>query len=170
MTTNDWDQLAALAQAATPGPWFPNRAAAEAELKPRETAVLFDGYRDEDAQFIAAANPATILNLIGALAALRADVAQIIAESSDEPYQEPDHLDDLLGIDPNDLADRLAARAVEYMHQRNDLAAMVAAVEALLTEWTTGGNATNPFPDRVSIDVDAEVIAPIRAILDGTGR
>ena len=68
------------------------------------------------------------------VATLRADVAQIIAESSDEPYQEPDHLDDLLSIDPNDLAERLAARAVEYMYQRNDLAAKVARVEALATQ------------------------------------
>ncbi|WP_434080873.1 hypothetical protein [Sanguibacter sp. Z1732] len=65
---------------------------------------------------------------------LRADVAQIIAEASDEPYREPDHLEDLLGIDPNDTADRLAARGVEYRHQRDALAARLTAVEAFLDE------------------------------------
>lgn len=55
-------------------------------------------------------------------AALRADLDQAKREAADQPYTEPTHLDDLLDIDPNSTEDRLAAMAVEYRTQRDDLA------------------------------------------------
>ncbi len=72
-------------------------------------------------------------------ASLVTDIDQIRQESSEEPHREPDHLEDLLDIDPNDDLQRLAARAVQYRYQRLDLvrraeraAAQVQAVRALV--------------------------------------
>ena len=67
------------------------------------------------------------------LAVLRGDIEQIKREAGDEPYVEPDRLDDLLGLDPNDLSDRLAAHAVEYRNQRDDLARQVEGVRHILS-------------------------------------
>lgn len=54
-----------------------------------------------------------------------ADIEQIKAEYRDADYIEPDHLQELLGIDPNNAIDWLAAQAVEYRWQRDNLARQI---------------------------------------------
>jgi hypothetical protein len=88
-------------------------------------------------------------------AALRADLDQAKREAADQPYTEPTHLDDLLDIDPNSTEDRLAAMAVEYRTQRDDMARQLNRVRewAHHTEHGTAGAAVlnileKPFPKR----------------------
>lgn len=59
--TTDLDALEALAKAATPGPRFPDSTAAAMGMNEGERATVFD------AEFIAAADPPTVLALIAEL-------------------------------------------------------------------------------------------------------
>jgi len=64
----DLDELKALAEAATPGPWFLDAGGdtgvyTEARVSDTSTDVAWS-YRREDEKFIAAANPAAVLDLI----------------------------------------------------------------------------------------------------------
>jgi len=71
MSADRWAELERLAKAATPGHWMTVEGANSHVFDLRVTAVG-DEYRcvafsdDEDAAFIAAANPATVLELIAA--------------------------------------------------------------------------------------------------------
>ncbi|WP_402465749.1 hypothetical protein [Isoptericola aurantiacus] len=99
--------------------------------------------------------------LRGIEGAIRADIEQIRREASEEAYREPDHLDELLGIDPNDDATRLAARAVEYRRQRGDLARLLAEAKHDLRRARYSHNLTR---DRAE---DAEAaIEQVRALAD----
>jgi len=73
VTDTDWDQLAALAQAATPGPWEARREDSDQVIVVHDREYVSEiadiGVAgmprvEEDAEFIAAANPQTILRLI----------------------------------------------------------------------------------------------------------
>lgn len=59
---------------------------------------------------------------------LTASLERFKIEASEHPDREATPLEDLLGIDPNNLADRLAGRAVQYREQRDDLARRLEAV------------------------------------------
>lgn len=74
----DYERLRALAQAATPGPWeargLDYSTAVDQVGTRKSIARLGDSLDSEawrNAQFIAAANPATVLTLLDEIAALR---------------------------------------------------------------------------------------------------
>ena len=60
------DQLEAKTKAATPGPWEPTQGGVH-ESKRQTVVVLDPSCASHNKQFIAAANPATVLRLIGLL-------------------------------------------------------------------------------------------------------
>src|SRR5690625_7693713 len=65
--TAEWDDLARLAQAATPGPWdYDDSTIYAGDWESAIASYDFAG-NPADAEFIAAANPATILRLIADL-------------------------------------------------------------------------------------------------------
>lgn len=55
----------------------------------------------------------------------------------------------------------------ERVRQRD---VVIERVRALADEWSRRGAASGPFPDRVVLDVDTEVLGPLRAALEGDGR
>lgn len=104
-SSGDHAELARLAEAATPGPWSLKEGSTpypecedtdswSAILTPRghEVLTLYERYGvkgedrsdyDDDARFIAAASPATVLSLIAEVAALRASASVIEPELGD---------------------------------------------------------------------------------------
>lgn len=125
VTAADWiDNLARLAEAATPGPWVADHSEEDNSAVKQEGRAWWDGLafcgRPADAKFIAAVNPTTILRLIEA--ARRAE-------------------------DYNAEAERHAVRVVALEVQNEDLtaerdalAAKVARVEALAAETEQAGD------------------------------
>lgn len=71
-----------------------------------------------------------------------------------------------------ELASRIEDRdywyriATEAKDQRDRAEAAVARVRSLIAEWQHVGALGGPFPDRVVVDVDCEVIDPLLAALD----
>lgn len=129
VTAADWiDNLARLAEAATPGPWVADHSEEDNSAVKQEGRAWWDGLafcgRPADAKFIAAVNPTTILRLIEA--ARRAE-------------------------DYNAEADRHASRVVameaeneDLTAERDALAARLAAVEALADRWRHCGDPGDP--------------------------
>lgn len=83
------DELARLAREATPGPWYshePSEQAVWMDIKDRRyliAATCHDLAGDGNAAYIAAANPETMLDLVGQCQAMKFTLTQIAA------YDEP---------------------------------------------------------------------------------
>lgn len=73
--TIDIEELKRLAEAATPGPWFRSGDHAMKDLGKYSTHIADCMGNDGDAAFVAAANPASVLELIDRIAALEAEIA-----------------------------------------------------------------------------------------------
>jgi hypothetical protein len=87
--TIDTDKLKALALAATPGPWFAQTVAGYRgnlfDVRAKYQRGVAGGIGDpNDAAYIAATNPATVLELIAEVERLRADAARLDFMITDE--------------------------------------------------------------------------------------
>lgn len=74
MTEEQRAELEKLARAATPGPWCRDRMEPETvRTEADHDIVVYEVERNQDAAFIAAANPATVLDLLATIARLEAE-------------------------------------------------------------------------------------------------
>lgn len=101
-TTQDFSQLRALADAATPGPWafgtfhrllvvpsrdgVPDKHSAIADFGPGAMPWTDDKQAYYDAEFCAAANPATVVALLDTLKALQAHNERLIELAKQVPF------------------------------------------------------------------------------------
>jgi hypothetical protein len=80
LTDTTLSALRAKAEAATPGPWEHNGRAVSICREKSKLVIIADGMYYRNASYIAAANPATILALLDALAEARKEIGQLMTE------------------------------------------------------------------------------------------
>ncbi|MBN8882992.1 MAG: hypothetical protein J0H73_11845 [Salana multivorans] len=64
------------------------------------------------------------------------------------------------------IIDRLMEDKADAEQERDEAYRALDRVRDLLDEWAVDSPASGPFPDRVALDVDIEIIAPLRCALD----
>ena len=122
-----YDELKRLAEAATPGPWsFDGSYICPARIEGETTYVetwraVADSHQTENVRFIAAANPAVILELIEEVEALREKASELSVEAVRYRYLATTTWSD-------DVADALCLQDKEQV----DKAVDAAVLEAML--------------------------------------
>lgn len=91
MTDTELDALEAAAKAATPGPWNTKEGPDFSEIFAHDKNIALIGSQHADAAYIAAANPAAVLELIAELRQTRAE-RDFILEQVDELFDADDLL------------------------------------------------------------------------------
>lgn len=157
----EWDDLARLAEAATPGPWHvhemgkvfvgngaPGSLWQIVHMSGDDLADLTEEGAQEarrNAAWIAAANPATILRLLDECASLQED-ASVATQRAEHAEAE---------------RDEARANVIDAMALADQLAARLAAVEALADQWDEKAAVLSRQSESRAGLSDAEMLAAV---------